>query len=349
MKVCVLGGTGFLGSHVARAFHDAGHEVTVAARNPRRVTPALRDLDLRREAADVCQPDSLRRVVQGQDLVVHTAGVLSLWDTDRDLLYAVNVLGTRHVVEACLQAGVGRLIYDGSVGVYAGSASPEPVDERGAPNAERLRSFHVSSMSLAEAEVWKGLAQGLDAVLLHPALCLGEGDLNFHSSWALACLSLLGLSFSPPGGLNAVDVLDVAHTHLAAAERAPRGACYLLGGENLTNQAYLELLRDVLGVGGWNLPLSRRGIQGLGALFQGISHLTGEDRGNYITLNENLAHSMSLYWFVDDRKAREELGHGHSPIRAALERQLSWLRREGLLPEGRGLREFARRFLRAPR
>jgi dihydroflavonol-4-reductase len=351
MKVLVLGGTGFVGAHVARAFAEAGHEVAVASRNAQAQADPLDGLDLERVTADLRDVASLTAAFQGRDVVVHAAGVLSLWDSDRETLYQVNVLGTRNVVQACLDAGVGRLLYDGSIGIYAGSTEPVPADERGIASSERFKSFHVNSMCLAEAEIWKGLARGLDAVLLHPALCLGVGDRSFHSSWALACISLLGLSFSPPGGLNAIDVQDVAKAHVAAAdpEKAARGRSYLLGGENLTNLAYLELLRSVLGVKNLNLPVSRRGFKALGTFFHGISRVTGEDHGGYITLNQNLAHSMSLYWYVDDSLARRELGHAPAPIRGALERQLAWLRREGLLPEGRGLLEFARRFLRAPR
>lgn len=351
MQVCVLGGTGFVGGHVARAFLDAGHHVALAARRPETTPEPLAGREVERVVADLQRPQTLVDAFRGRDVVVHAAGVLSLWDGDRESLYQTNVLGTRRVVEACLEAGVGRLIYDGSVGIYAGCHEPVPADEQGIPSSERFESFHVNSMCLAEAEIWKGLARGLDAVLLHPSLCLGTGDHNFHSSWALACMSLLGLSFSPPGGLNVVDVEDVARVHVAAADpaRAARGRSYLIGGENMTNAAYLELLRSVLQTSNLNLPISRRGIKALGAFFQGVSKVTGEDRGHYITLNQNLAHSMSLYWYVDDTLARNELGHAPSPVRSALERQLTWLRQAGLLPEGRGLLEFAKRFLRAPR
>jgi dihydroflavonol-4-reductase len=345
VKVLVLGGTGFVGSHVARAYVEAGHEVAVSvrARSPRGL---IADLEVEEVACDLDDPDSVLAACQGREVVVFCIGLLSLWPKDADALYRVNVLGARRVVEACLQAGVRRLVYNGTVGVYAGSPSPEPVDERGSSYTDRFDSFHVFAMCLAEAEVFRGIARGLDAILLHPSLCLGSGDRSMHSSWALIGLATMKLSIVPPGGLNLVDVLDVARANLLAATGGVSGRAYLIGGENLTNRAFADMLQEALGIPGRTIGLGRGTIRALGRGFELISRVTGQDHGSYVTLNEALAHAMSLYWFVDDRRAREELGHGASPIGPALERQVAWLRQEGLLSDG--LAAFARRFLQAP-
>lgn len=347
MKALVLGGTGFLGSHVARELLLAGHDVAVAARagSSREL---ISDLDVEVLAADLLDPEALLRAFRGRELIVHSAGVLSLWERDRELLYRVNVLGARNVVEACLRAGVRRLVYDGSVGVLAGTPSPRPVDERGAEDPSRLHSSHTVSMALGEAEVLRGIARGLDAVILHPALCFGAGDRHNHSSWVLVGLTQARLAVCPPGGLAAVDVVDVARAHLAAAERAPRGATYLLGGENLTNRAFLELLQSVLGVKALTLGLSRRASGALGGAIEAFARVRGVDEGEYVTFNRALAQAMSLYWFVDDRRAREEIGYVTGPVRPAVERQVEWLRRTGVLGDGMDLHGFARRFLRLP-
>lgn len=343
VKIAVVGGTGFVGSHVVRDMIRAGHEVTAVVR-PTSQRQVLDGAPVRFVTGDLADPASLRAAFAGHDAVVHAAGLLSLWKKAADQLYRVNVLGTRNVVDACLEAGVRRLIWDGSVGIYAGSTSPTPVDEQGVPTAERYHSFHVISMALAEAEVWKGAARGLEVVLLHPGLCLGEGDRSFHSSWAIVGVAFARLPVTPPGGLNLVDVLDVARAHVRALE-APAGGSYLLGGENLTNRAYADLLREVLGVRTPTLPIPRAGMHLLGRAGELFARALGVDRGQAITLNEAIGTAMALYWFVDDSRARRELGHSPSPVRQALERQVSWLRAEGLLPEvGFGARDFMDRF-----
>lgn len=344
MKIAVLGATGFVGSHVVRALVRAGHEVSAVVR-PTSQRALLADLPLRFVEADLGDPASLRQAFAGQEAVVHAAGLLSLWKKAADQLYRVNVLGTRNVVEACLAAGVRRLVWDGSVGIYAGSTSPTPVDEAGAPTAERYHSFHVISMALAETEVWKGAARGLEVVLLHPGLCLGEGDRSFHSSWAIVGVAFARLPVCPPGGLSLLDVLDLARAHVLALERAPAGGNYLIGGENLTNRAYADLLREVLGVRTPTLPIPRAGMHLLGRAGELVARALRVDRGQSITLNEAIGAAMSLYWFVDDSKARRELGYAPSPVRQALERQVAWLRSERLLPDvGFGARDFVERF-----
>lgn len=343
-KVFVLGGTGFVGSQIVRAFLKAGHEVAVSVRekSPRDL---LEGLEVEFVPADLTEPESLVVAFKGRDVVVHSAGKLSLWEKHSGELYRTNVLGTRNVVEACLKAKVGRMLYTGSIGVYAGSKTPELVDERGSATIDRFHSFHVTSMCLAEAEVLKGIAQGLDAVLLHPSLCIGEGDRGFHSSWAVVGLAFSRLPFAPPGGLNVVDVRDVGRAHVLAAEKAPAGRIYLIGGENLTNRAFTDLLKELLGIRTPVVPLNRGTIRALGDMGEWIAKLRGADDGTHITLNHAIGESMSLYWFVDDSRAQKELGHGHSPVRQALVRQIDWLREGGHLPEvGFGFRDFQRRF-----
>lgn len=344
MKVCVLGGTGFVGGHVVRAFLSAGHEVSCVVRSTSDRT-LLAGLDVEFVVADLTEPDSLQAAFVGRDVVVHSAGVLSLWPKHSEFLYRINVLGTRNVVDACLAAGVGRLIYTGSVGIYSGTKTPEPIDERGANSIDRYHSFHVTSMCLAQAEVYKGIVRGLDAVMLHPTLCLGTGDHSWHSSWAIVGLAYSRLPVVPPGGASLVDVLDVARAHVLAVEKAPKGSSYLIGGENMTNRAFTDMLVEMLGIRTPRLPVSRGGMRLLGSLGGLLARARGTDKGTYISLNDAIGEAMSLYWFVDDSKAQRELGHGHSPIRPALERQLEWLRTKGFLPEtGFGFKEFKGHF-----
>jgi dihydroflavonol-4-reductase len=344
VKIAVLGGTGFVGSHVVRAFAQAGHEVTCVVR-PTSNRDVLAGVSVKFAIGDLNDAASLRTAFAGQEAVVHAAGLLSLWKKASDELYRVNVQGTRNVVDACLDAGVRRLLWDGSVGIYAGSTSPTPVDERGVPSAERYHSFHVISMALGEAEALKGAARGLEVVLLHPGLCLGAGDRGWHSSWAIVGLAFARLPVCPPGGLNLVDVLDVARAHVLALEKAPPGSSYLLGGENLTNRAYVDLLRDILDIRTPVLPIPRAGMHLLGRAGELFAKAIRADNGQAITLNEAIGHAMSLYWFVDDTKARRELGYAPSTVRHALERQVAWLRAEGQLPEaGFGAKDFMDRF-----
>jgi len=318
-----MGATGFVGSHVVRALLAAGHEVS----GWKRVTSSLellRGIELPWYEGDLADRDSIRCAVAGKDAVVLTTGFLSLWPRARDQLYRVNVLGARHVAEACLEAGV-RLLWDGSAGIYAGSTQIDPVDERGVPSPARYDSFHVVSMALAEAEILRAVARGLDAVLLHPTLVVGPGDRSFHSSWLLLAAAHGGVTLCPSGGLNLVAVSDLARAHVLALEKAKKGSVYLLGGPNLTNRALIDLLQEVTGTHGKVVTCSRLPFRALGAVAHVLGVVRGRDRLDRIDLNAALAHAATLYWFVDSRRAEADLGWRAGPVRPALEAQLVWL------------------------
>ena len=325
----MIGATGFVGSHVTRALLEAGHEVTGFKRSTSSLE-LLRGIELPWFEGDLLDADSIRCAIPGHDAVFLCAGTLSIWPAQRDRLYATNVLGARNVARACLEARV-RLVADGSAGIYAGSPRLEPVDENGSAHAERYESFHVTSMALAEAEILRAVADGLDAVLLHPTLVVGAGDIHFHSSWLLRGAARARVELAPPGGVNLVSASCVARAHLLALDKARKGARYLLGGENLANHALVALLLDVLGEERHVYRISRGPFRALGAVSHALAVASGRSKRDRVDLNADLARAATLYWFVDSKKAEDELGWKAAPVRKALEEQAEWLRRRGAL------------------
>jgi dihydroflavonol-4-reductase len=329
VRVLVIGATGFVGSHVTRALIAAGHEVTGFKRSTSSLE-LLRGIELPWHEGCVLDADSVRCAVAGKDAVVYAAGTLSLWSHAHERLYQTNVLGARHVARACLEAGV-RLVADGSAGVYAGSPRVEVADESGLPCSDRYGFFHVTSMALAEAEILRAMALGLDAVILHPSLVVGAGDRSFHSSWLFLALARARFGLAPPGGLNLVSADCVARAHLLALEKAKKGSIYILGSENLTNRALVDLLQELLGTRKTVLAIPRGPFRALGAVSHAIAVATGRSKLDRLDLNAELARAATLYWFVDSQKAERELGWKPAPVRRALEEQIEWLERRGVL------------------
>jgi len=329
VRVLVIGATGFVGSHVTRALLEAGHEVTGFKRSTSSLE-LLRGIELPWFEGDVQDADSVRLAVAGHEAVFHCAGTLSLWPEARERLHAVNVLGTRNVARACLETGA-RLVATGSAGVYSGSPRLEPVDETGSKSAERWRSFHVTSMALAEAEVLRAVAAGLDARILHPSLVVGAGDRSFHSSWLLLGIARARFGLVPPGGMNLVPVTDVARAHLLALEKAKKGSIYLVGGENLSNRAVYDLVLELLREHKTLVPVPRGPFRALGAVSEALARATGRNKLDRLDLNNELAWAATLYWYIDSTKAATELGWRAGSARKALEEQIEWLRHRGIL------------------
>ena len=155
----VIGASGHIGNTLCRALLQKGYKVKALIHE---TADSLEDLELTRERGDILDPDGLRAFVSNCDIVFHAAGKISI-DGDSDgMVWKVNVIGTKNVVEACLARGVRRLIYFSSI--HALEQKPEgPLDES-RPLVETSDLLHDEAKSEAQREVMKGIAQGLDTL-----------------------------------------------------------------------------------------------------------------------------------------------------------------------------------------
>ncbi len=192
---------------------------------------AISGLDLEIVHADLNDPVSLERALAGVDVVYHLASVISLSMDSWDEVYRVNVLGTRNVVDACLQSGVKRLVHVSSTH----SRQPEPFDQvldedRPLVTDPTLPPYDRSK-ALGEMEIQKGIERGLDAIIIIPSGILGPYD--FRPSYLGESLQLMqhnGLPALTTGGYNWVDARDVATGAICAAQTAKAGSRYILSG-----------------------------------------------------------------------------------------------------------------------
>jgi dihydroflavonol-4-reductase len=185
--VIVTGAAGHVGANLVRALVARGQRVRALIHRDQR---ALEGLDVDFAMADLCDLDSLIGAFKGAELVYHAAAYISLLEDEWPRLEAVNILGTRNVVEACLQCGVPRLIHFSSIETLLGEPSSEPVDESRIAAMAPHHTPYARSKVAAEREIRRGLACGLDAVILYPSAIIGPHDyrLGFPNSGLLAIL-----------------------------------------------------------------------------------------------------------------------------------------------------------------
>jgi dihydroflavonol-4-reductase len=287
MRVFVTGGgRGFLGGHVVCALERAAHEVC-------------------RQWVDVRDRSGLTRALHGCDAVVHVAGLYSYTARAAEL-EAVNVAGTRNVIAACLRAGVRRLVHTSSAatcGPVAGRIATEEDD----PPPWELRIPYKSTKLAAEQLVLAAARTGLDALCVNPTTPIGEGDERPTPTGRMVRGVARGRYRATlrAGGLNLVDVHDVARGHVLALERGRAGERYILGGTNLTLTDVFALLANAAGRRPPRLHLPYAAAQALALL-----HLAN-------------AHEVALArlpaWF-SSAKARRELDYQPAPIEPAIER-----------------------------
>lgn len=243
----VTGGTGFVGSHIARTLTESGHTVRVLHRQTSRLT-ALDGVPFESAIGDLTDADALRAACAGVDWVFHVAAVADYWRADKDAMYTANVDGTRHVLQAAHSAGVARVIFTSSAAAV-GLRKDRPADEHEPFNMLPHQFPYGHSKWLAEAVVKEAVEAGQDVVTMNPAVIMGPGDLNMISGDFVLQIKKFGM-FAPvtPGGICVTDVRDVARWHVRAAEAGQTGERYLLGTANYDYQTWFNMIAEVVGV-----------------------------------------------------------------------------------------------------
>jgi dihydroflavonol-4-reductase len=280
------GGRGFVGGHLVTALEEAGHEV-------------------RRGWVDVRDPDALARAFHGCDAVVHPAALYS-YDAPAAEMEAVNVGGTRNVVEACRAAGVGRLVHTSTAGT-CGPVEGRAATEEDAPPEWELRVPYKRTKLEAERLVLAAAADGLDAVCVNPTTPIGEGDRAPTPTGRMVRRIASGRYRATlrSGGLNLVDVRDVARGHVLALEHGRSGERYLLGGANLPLDEVFALVARAAGRRPPRLRLPYAAARSLAVL-------------RLANANEVVLARLPA-WFSSE-KAERELGYEHGPVEPAVER-----------------------------
>lgn len=326
-KTLLTGGTGFIGSHLARALARRGDELRLAVRGGSR-PDALEGLDFERVEADVADPAGLRRAMKGVDRVFHAAGLVSLRPADRGRLFDVNVTGTRNVLGEALRAGVERVVYTSSVAAVGPAKPGGTADEDQLFTAGELDIAYVNSKHEAEVEAMRLAAQGLGVVCVNPAFTFGPGDLRGGSTGLVRRFLLGRIPAYVDGGLNVVDVRDVARGHLLADRKGEVGRRYILGGRNFT---WDRLFADLGRIAGLEPPVKVPAALALmaarGAALAGLPAPVTADEVS----------SAAQWWTYRNTRARKELGFRPRPHEETLEATVRWhLDRLGGPPGGGG-------------
>jgi dihydroflavonol-4-reductase len=328
MKTLVTGAAGFIGTHVVRRLCAQGREVRALLAPDEDATP-LAGLDIELVRGDVRDLDACRRAVAGCARVFHLAGLYRIWSPDDRVLFDVNVTGSANMMLASGRAEVGRVVYTSSIAAIGQYPDGRPADEEAPFNLWRETNAYVRSKYVAEEVVRSFARAGLPVVIVNPSFPLGEGDRGPTPTGQVLLDLLRGRTPGIlEGGVNVVDVEDVAEGHLLAEERGRLGERYLLANQNLTFRELAGLLCEVTG-----RPAPRRTLPF--PLFWGIAALA-ELAADHVTHRPPIATRKTVRYlhrrlYFDPTKARRELGLPQTDIRVTLRKAARWFESQGYL------------------
>lgn len=324
MRVFVTGGHGFIGARVTRALAARGHPIRCLVR-PTSNTSRIDDLDWERVVGDVREPASMLAGMRGCEACIHLASVSS-WDSIRsEALWPIVVEGTRHLLQTARQAGIQRVVYVSSLAAVDGSATPRLCDESSPFTLRGRGLLYAEAKVEAEAVALEAARQGSpEVVIVNPGETYGPHDEALITAGNLQTILRDWPAVGCRGGTSVAHVDDVAEGIVRALERGESGERYILGGENLSVRALIELTLDIAGQ---RKPVVIVPNGPLKVLVRTLARLRLPT-----PVMPDVLDYATLYWFADNTKARTVLGASFRPARQVLEPTIAWLYEAGLVP-----------------
>ncbi|RNC68379.1 MAG: NAD-dependent epimerase/dehydratase family protein [Desulfuromonadales bacterium] len=325
MKVFVTGATGFLGASIIRELLKDGCRVRVLAR-PGSDRRNLHGLDVEVHEGDLRDQGSLERGLKGCEVLYHAAADYRLWTRDPSAMYASNVHGTRHIMEAALRLGLAKVVYTSSVGTLGNPGNGIPGTESTPVTFADMVGHYKKSKFMAEREAEKFLARGLPLVIVNPSTPVGPLDVKPTPTGRII-VDFLNRKMPAylDTGLNIIDVEDCARGHLLAAKHGQVGGKYILGNENLTLRQILGMLGTITGLPAPKVRLPYTPILMAAYVNEALSRVTGRE-----PLIPLAAVRMARkFMFFDSARAEKELGLPRRPAADALHRAVEWFRAHG--------------------
>ncbi|MBC7425178.1 MAG: NAD-dependent epimerase/dehydratase family protein [Bacteroidia bacterium] len=257
--VLVTGGTGFLGSYLICDLLLEGFQVRALKRNTSSLAEfnMITDCRLGSEKSrllsalqwvegDITDPFSLEEAMKGIKHVYHTAAIVSFQPGDKKQLIKVNVEGTANIVNACLSEKVEKLCHVSSTAAVGKSEGNAIITEEAEWNDSADNSNYAVSKYLAEMEVWRGIEEGLNAVVVNPGIIVGAGDWNSGSA-ELFKQGYKGLFAVTKGVTGYVDVKDVSTAMIMLMKSEISGERFLLISENHNFYEFFKMISEKFG------------------------------------------------------------------------------------------------------
>ncbi len=316
MRVFITGGTGFIGRRVAALLAARGHELRCLARATSR-TMALDQLGAAIVRGDLADRYVLREAMRDCDWAIHLAAAYEFWLPDRAAYRRINVDGARNVCECAVEAGIAKLVFVSTIGVW-GRPAESPVTETTAPGPERFGAYFETKHQ-GEQIAWElHRSRGLPLVVVYPGGVLGPSDPKATGEYFQRLVRRrLPARIFERSPFAFVHVADVAEGIVRAAEKEGNvGERYILARHNPTFGEINALVREESGV-----PLPWLSLpDGLALLtariLTGVANVTRRPPLWGLALDQAL--TMRAGFVADGSKAERELGLAYTPLRACV-------------------------------
>ncbi|MFD2598198.1 NAD-dependent epimerase/dehydratase family protein [Sphingobacterium corticis] len=313
--ILVTGGTGFLGSVLIKQLTDAGHSVIAIKREQSLIPEALRSSSLVQWLdADLNDYFALEEVFAGITQVFHCAAKISSQPSDAKAVFKVNREGTANIVNLCLENNA-RLVHVSSIAALGPNKNGQPLNEEAKWETTRRTSVYSRAKHDGEMEVWRGVVEGLDAVIVNPSIIMGVGlGTGKVAANAIFDTVLKGLSVYPQGSVGIVDVEDVASMMMQLMDADVHGERFILNSENVSSKKLLVSISELMGKSAPRIEAGRT----LLSIAWRLAKVKTWFSGRPSALTKDAARAASEMLQYDNSKILQLTGHQFRPVAETL-------------------------------
>ncbi len=312
MKYFTTGATGFIGGRLARQLREAGHEVTAVVRNPAKAQD-LAQLGVTLHQGDVTEKESMRKPMTGVDGVFHVAGWYKVGVRDKSQAYAINVQGTRNVLELMKELNIPKGVYTSTLAVNSDTRGVE-VDENYHFTGKHISVYDQTKADAHDVAI-KMIKEGLPLVIVQPGLVYGPEDTSSVRTSLTQYLTKQLPVMPKQTAFSWGYIDDITHAHWLAMEKGKIGENYNICGPTHTFINALEIANQITGI---KLPMAVsagmiRTMSAMMYLFDKFIPVPESYTG------EGLRVIAGATYIGSNAKAKRELGYDPRPLKDGLE------------------------------
>jgi nucleoside-diphosphate-sugar epimerase len=324
--VFVTGGTGFLGAHLIYHLLSEGKHVRALKRETSNLSLFNRIFSFNQSSpeqlsgkiewvdGDLLNIGLLDELISGDiSEIYHAAAMVSFQSQDKNRMMLTNITGTANLVNVSLNKNILKLCHVSSIAAIGRGDNQKIIDENTVWKASKRNSNYAISKYGAEREVWRGIEEGLPAVIISPSVILGPGETK-SGTGKMISIVLKGLKFYSEGCNGFVDVRDVVAVMKQLAESDISGERYIVSAENLF---YREIFSKIALETG-KMPPAFRANRLMGQLAWRLSYLQGKLTGTKPLITRETALTAGNTYQYSNQKIKKLLNYPFLPVELAI-------------------------------